>query len=256
MPQSFADKVALVTGASAGIGKVTALAFAAAGARVVVAARRVAESEQVVSEITAQGGQAIFVPTDVSQSDSVQALVAKTLATYGRLDCAFNNAGIAGEVFLPTADHSEANWDNVMNTNLKGTWLCMKYEIAAMTAQGSGAIVNNSSVYGLKSSTVGHVPYAVSKHGVIALTKTAAHEYAKNGIRVNAVCPGWTHTEPVDSALAAYPDVLGPLIASNVPMQRVADAIEIAHAVLWLCSDEASYITGQAIAPDGGWLAR
>ena len=254
MKRQFAEKVALVTGASSGIGKVTALEFAREGAKVVVAARRMSESEQTVREIKQQGGEAIFVQTNVSNHDSIRAMVAKTIDTYGRLDCAFNNAGIAGDVFLPTADHTEENWDNVIDTNLKGVWLCMKYQIPEMLKNGCGAIVNNSSVYGLKASTHGHMPYAVSKHGLIALTKTAAHEYAKRGIRVNAVCPGWTHSEALDSALETNPDLMG-LIKQWVPMERVAETVEIARVVLWLCSDESSYITGQALAPDGGWLA-
>lgn len=255
MLKRFADKVVLVTGASSGIGKVTAIEFARAGAKVVIAARRVEESEQVVKLIKDEVGEATFVRTDVARQDSVRNLIQRTVEIYGRLDCAFNNAGIAGDVFTATADHTEQNWDTVMDVNLKGAFLCMKYEITEMLKTGGGAIVNNSSVYGLKSSTVGHMPYAVSKHGMIALTKTAAHEYATKGIRINAVCPGWTHSEIVDAALEAYPEV-GKLIADQVPMQRVADSIEIARVVLWLCSDEASYITGQALAPDGGWLSR
>ncbi len=255
MQKRFADKVVLVTGASAGIGKVTAIEFGREGARVVVAARRAAESEATVRAIREAGGDAIFIPTDVANADSVQAMVARTIETWGRLDCAFNNAGIAGDVFLPTADHTEANWDHVLDVNLKGTFLCMKWQIPEMLKAGGGAIVNNSSVYGLKPSTVGHAPYAVSKHGVVALTKTAANEYAKQGLRVNAVCPGWTHSELVDAALDAYPHMIEQ-IRQWVPMERVADGIEIARLVLWLCSDEASYITGQAIAPDGGWLTR
>lgn len=255
MQKKFEGKTVLVTGASSGIGKVTAIEFASAGAKVVIAARRVEESQQVVKQIKDDGGEATFVQTDVARHDSIRNLIEQTVNTYGRLDCAFNNAGIAGDVFTPTADHTEENWDTVMNVNLKGAFLCMKYEIIEMLKTGGGAIVNNSSVYGLKSSTVGHVPYAVSKHGMIALTKTAAHEYATKGIRINAVCPGWTHSEIVDAALEAYPAV-NQLIAEQVPMQRVADSIEIARVVMWLCSEESSYITGQAIAPDGGWLAR
>lgn len=255
MEKRFAGKVALVTGASSGIGKVTAIEFARAGANVVVAARRAEESQQVVNQIKSEGGEALFVQTDVTQQASIIALIEQTVATYGRLDCAFNNAGIAGDVFTPTADHTEENWDTVMNTNLKGVFLCMKHEIGQMLKQGRGTIVNNSSAYGLRSSTVGHVPYAVSKHGMIALTQTAAHEYATKGIRINAVCPGWTHSEIVDGALEAYPD-LHNFISGIVPMQRVADSIEIARVVLWLCSDDASYITGQALAADGGWTAK
>lgn len=255
MNKRFSEKVVIVTGASSGIGKAAALEFAREGARVVVAARREAESNEVVKQIRDEGGEAIFVATDVARHESVQAMVAKTIETYGRLDCAFNNAGIAGDVFKPTAEHTEENWDQVIDVNLKGVWLCMKHQIPEMLKAGGGAIVNNASVYGLKPSTVGHAPYAVSKHGVVALSKTAANEYAKQGIRVNALCPGWTHSEIVDAALDAYPDVMG-LIRQWVPMERVAETVEVARVALWLCSSEASYITGQALAPDGGWLAR
>jgi NAD(P)-dependent dehydrogenase (short-subunit alcohol dehydrogenase family) len=254
--QRFKGKTVIVTGASSGIGKTAALAFAAEGANVALAARREAEGERVAEEITAAGGNALFIKTDVSQSASVQALVDRTVATFGRLDCAFNNAGIGGDAMLPTADHSEANWDQVIAVNLTGTWLCMKHQIPAMLKSGGGAIVNNSSAYGLTASTVGHVPYAASKHGVIGLTKTAAVEYARNGLRVNAVCPGWTHSELVDPALEAFPEQLNTLIDQDVPMGRVADPMEIARAVLWLCSDEASFVTGHALSADGGWLAR
>ena len=217
--------------------------------------RSAAESEAVVKQIRDEGGEAIFVRTDVADSASVQALVAKTIETYGRLDCAFNNAGIAGDVFKPTADHSEENWPTVLGVTLTGVFLCMKYQIPEMLKRGGGVIVNNSSVYGLKPSTVGHAPYAVSKHGVVALSQTAANEYARQGIRVNAVCPGWTHSEMVDLALDANPDFIE-RIRQWVPMERVADTIEVVRVVLWLCSDDASYVTGQAIAPDGGWLTR
>jgi A-factor type gamma-butyrolactone 1'-reductase (1S-forming) len=254
--QRFKGKTVIVTGASSGIGRKTALAFAAEGANVALAARREAEGERVAEEIKAAGGNALFIKTDVSQSASVQALVDRTVATFGRLDCAFNNAGIGGDAMLPTADHSEANWDQVIAVNLTGTWLCMKHQIPAMLKSGGGAIVNNSSAYGLTASTVGHVPYAASKHGVIGLTKTAAVEYARNGLRVNAVCPGWTHSELVDPALEAFPEQLNTLIDQDVPMGRVADPMEIARAVLWLCSDEASFVTGHALSADGGWLAR
>jgi NAD(P)-dependent dehydrogenase (short-subunit alcohol dehydrogenase family) len=254
MKKRFAEKVVIVTGASSGIGKATAIEFGREGARVVVAARRREQCELTVREIEEVGGEAVFVETDVAQSDSIQALVAKTIEVYGRLDCAFNNAGISGDAFRPTAQHSEESWDKVMNVNLKGVWLCMKYEIAEMLKNGGGAIVNNSSVLGLRATPIGNAPYAVSKHGVIGLTKTAALEYAKQGIRVNAVCPGWTRSEMVDPAFDLFPNEMTQII-NQIPMGRPADAVEIARAVLWLCSDESGYVTGQALAPDGGLMA-
>ena len=254
MKKRFQDKVVIVTGASTGIGKVAALEFAEEGASVVVAARSIEKGEQVVSQIKERGGHAVFIQTDVSQSASVRAMVAGTIAAYGRLDCAFNNAGIGGDIALATADHTEENWDQVMATNLKGTWLSMKYEIPEMLKHGGGTIVNNSSIYGLTGSKVGHVPYVVSKHGIIGLTKNASFEYAKQGIRVNAVCPGYTHSELVDGALEAFPDVFSKVLTEDVPMGRIANTEEITRAVLWLCSAEASFITGQALAADGGWL--
>lgn len=252
----FANKVVLVTGATSGIGRETALQFAREGAQVVLAGRREKEGQAVVQSIRADGGIATFVKTDVSQSADIAQLVARALDTYGRLDCAFNNAGIGGDAMKPTHEHAEENWDAVLNINLKSVWLCMKHEITAMLKTGGGAIVNNSSAYGLTASTVGHAPYCAAKHGVIGLTRTAAVEYAKLNLRVNAVCPGWTHSELVDPALEAFPDALGGLIANDVPMARVAHASEVARAVLWLCAAESSFVTGQALAVDGGWTAR
>ena len=255
MKQRFQDKVVIVTGATSGIGKVSALAFAREGARVVLAAHRIEQGQQLVEQIKASGSEAIFIPTDVTQTQDVINLVNQTIETYGKLDCAFNNAGIDGDAMIPTADHTEENWDNVMNVNLKSVWLCMKYQIPAMLKHGRGSILNNSSIYGLAASTVGHVPYAVSKHGVIGLTKTAAFEYAKQGIRVNAFCPGYTHSELVDAAIEAVPPLFEKILV-DVPMVRIAETEEITNAVLWLSSDEASFVTGQAFAPDGGWLAK
>jgi NAD(P)-dependent dehydrogenase (short-subunit alcohol dehydrogenase family) len=255
MNKRFQDKVVIITGATSGIGKVSALAFAREGAKVVMASRRVEQGQQLVEQIKSAGGEASFIQTDVASAQDVMKMVSHTIETYGKLDCAFNNAGVGGDVMIPTADHSEENWDNVMSINLKGVWLCMKYQIPEMLKQGRGSILNNSSIYGLAASTVGHVPYAVSKHGIIGLTRTAAFEYARKGIRVNAICPGYTHTELVDNALEALPGLFDKIVA-DVPMGRIAETEEIVNAVLWLCSDESSFVTGQAIAPDGGWLAK
>jgi NAD(P)-dependent dehydrogenase (short-subunit alcohol dehydrogenase family) len=257
MRKRFEGKVVIVTGATSGIGKVSAIAFAREGARVVITGRRVDEGAATVKVVQDEGGEAIFVRTDVSKTDDIRAMVAKTIETYGRLDCAFNNAGIVGEAGMRTADHTEETWDSVMNINLKAVWLSMKYEIPELLKNGGGTIVNNSSVYGLAASTMGHMPYAVSKHGVIGLTRSAAYEYATKGIRVNAVCPGFTHSEMVDKALDELPkEQFEDAIIRNTPMGRIAETSEIADVVLWLCSDESTYVTGQAIAPDGGWLAK
>jgi NAD(P)-dependent dehydrogenase (short-subunit alcohol dehydrogenase family) len=251
MQGRFVDKVVIVTGATSGIGREAAIRFAREGAKVVVAGRRQSQGDAVVGDIAQAGGEALFVRTDVADEASVSALVSATLERYGRLDCAFNNAGIGGESPKRTADHTKANWDAVLGINLTGTWLSMKYEIPAMLASGGGAIVNTSSIYGLKRSDMGHVPYAVSKHGVLALTKTAAYEYAKKGLRVNAVCPGWTHSEMIDPALETDAKFRA-FVERQIPMGRVADTGEIADAVLWLCSAEAAYVNGHALSVDGG----
>lgn len=251
MQDRFEGKVVIVTGATSGIGREVALRFAREGAKVAAVGRRQAEGDAVVAAIAAAGGEAMFVRADVADPASVEAMVAATVARWGRLDCAFNNAGIGGESPKRTADHTKENWDAVLGINLTGTWLCMKYEIPAMLAAGGGAIVNTSSIYGLKRSDMGHVPYAVSKHGVLALTKTAAYEYAKKGLRVNAVCPGWTHSEMIDPALEADAKFRA-FVERQIPSGRVADAGEIAEAVLWLCSGAASYVNGHALSVDGG----
>ncbi|MGH7964218.1 MAG: SDR family oxidoreductase [Candidatus Binatia bacterium] len=246
-------KIAVVTGGGSGIGRATALTFAREGAKVVVADVVVAGGEETVRMIKAAGGDAIFVKTDVAKGSEVDALVAKTVATYGRLDCAFNNAGIEGQL-TSTVEASEANWDRVIDINLKGVWLCMKAEIMQMLAQGGGAIVNTASAAGL-IGIAGGSAYVASKHGVNGLTKTAALEYAKQGIRVNAVCPGVIRTPMVERGMASNPQMMETMVAIE-PIGRLGKPEEIAEAVVWLCSDAASFVTGLPMAVDGGWTAQ
>lgn len=255
MSKRFQDKVVIVTGASSGIGKATAIEFGKEGARVALSARRLDECEKSVEAVRAAGGEAIAIQTDVTDYDDIKRMVATTIEAYGRLDCAFNNAGIAGEISMPTHEHSKENWDRVISVNLTSVFLSMKYEIPEMLKTGGGAIVNNASIFGLVGSTVGHAPYAASKYGVIGLTQTAAYEYAKQGLRVNAVCPGYTRTEKMQENCERDPERFERKIRPSIPMDRLGEMVEIARLVLWLASDEASYVTGQAIAADGGWVA-
>jgi len=255
MAGRFQDKVVIVTGASSGIGKATAIEFGKEGAKVALSARRLAQCQESAEAVRAAGGEAIAIQTDVTDHDAVKRMVAGTVEAYGRLDCAFNNAGIAGETAVPTHEHSKENWDHVISVNLTSVFLSMKYEIPEMLKTGGGSIVNNSSIYGLVGSTVGHVPYAASKFGVIGLTQTAAYEYATQGVRVNAVCPGFTRTERMQADYDSDPDRFTQEILPRIPMDRLGEMVEIARLVLWLASDEAGYVTGQAIAADGGWVA-
>jgi NAD(P)-dependent dehydrogenase (short-subunit alcohol dehydrogenase family) len=183
-------------------------------------------------------------------------LVDGTLARFGRLDCAVNNSGIAGPVMVPVAEIEEEGWDAVMNINLKGVWMCMKYEIPAMLKSGKGAIVNVSSIYGFKPSDVGHAPYCASKHGVIGLSKTAAIDYAQQGIRVNVISPGFTHSEMVDPVVEALPEVMKSVVGRHSAQNRLGNAEETAEAITWLCSDAASFVNGTVLAVDGGATSR
>jgi A-factor type gamma-butyrolactone 1'-reductase (1S-forming) len=254
--RSLEGKVALVTGGSAGLGAATALQFAREGARVVIAARRTDQSEAVLKQVQALGGEGFFVRTDVSRAADIQAMVQATLARFGRLDCAVNNAGITGPLRTPVAEVEEAQWDALMNVNLKGVWLCMKHEIPPMLAQGAGSIVNIASIYGIKPSEVGHAPYCVSKHGVIGLTKTAAIDYGQKGLRINAVAPGFTRTEMINPDAPGAADRYKVLTARHSAMNRLGEAEETANAITWLCSSAARFVNGAVLTVDGGETSR
>jgi NAD(P)-dependent dehydrogenase (short-subunit alcohol dehydrogenase family) len=251
--KEFDGKVALVTGGGSGIGRATALAFAREGAKVVIADRNVQRGEEIISMIRDAGGTASFRRTDVSVAAEIEALVDYTMTTYGRLDLAFNNAGIEGDV-KPLADQTESNFDAVMDINVKGVWLSTKYEIPRMLEQGGGAIVNSSSVAGVVGFP-GIGIYAASKHAVIGLTKTAALEYSAQGIRINAVSPGAIDTEMIDR-LADGMNVKKNDLTTFHPIGRIGRVEEVAEAVLWLCSDRASFVTGHSLIIDGGFTAR
>lgn len=244
------NKVALVTGATSGIGKATALAFGIAGAKVVFSGRRDAEGEKTAKLIRETGAECLYVHSDASNEEEIEALVQKTVATYGRLDCAFNNVGNEG-VIKPLHEQSSEDFDNLMAINVRGLFLCMKYEIQQMLSQGAGAIVNNSSVVGL-FGVPGTSAYSASKHAVMGLTRSAALDYAKQGIRINAVNPGNIATEGLDRVFKKM-DITADAVTAMVPMGRIAQAEEVAQAVVFLCSDAASYITGQPLVIDGGY---
>lgn len=248
----FAGKVALVTGGTAGIGRATALAFAREGAKVVIAGRHVAEGEETIHFIKQQAGDALFVQTDVSKASDVEHVINTAVTTYGRLDYAVNSAGTEGAIG-PITTLSEDGWERTIAINLKGTWLSLKAEVAAMLKQG-GAIVNIASVVGMVGLP-GMTIYTASKSGVIGLTKAAALEYAKAGIRVNVVSPGGIDTEMLDRFLGGDQEVKQQQ-GSTIPLGRIGQPEEVAAAVIWLCSDAASFVTGHNLVVDGGYIAQ
>jgi NAD(P)-dependent dehydrogenase (short-subunit alcohol dehydrogenase family) len=252
MTTELEGKVGLVTGGTSGIGRETAVLFAKAGAKVVVAGRRELQGEETIQLIRAAGGDALFVKTDVSKASQVDALIQTAVEKFGRLDIAFNNAGIEG-VWVPIVRQSEEDWDRTIDINLKGVWLCLKYEIRQMLRQaGGGAIVNMASINGLIGAA-GAAAYTASKHGVIGLTKSAALETARSGIRINAVCPAVVATAMGERLFGA--PAVRKYVLSCHPIGRFGKPMEIAEAVLWMCSDRASFMTGQSLVLDGGFLA-
>lgn len=252
MEKIFKDKVALVTGASFGIGRSTAIAFAKRGAKVVVADWLDDKEEVTIKAIKDLGGEVLFIKCDVSKSNDVKLLMDKAHSTFGRLDFAFNNAGVEGDMGQ-THECTEENWDHTIGINLKGLWLCLKYELPIMQKQGFGVIVNCASVAGLIGFP-GLPAYVASKHGVTGLTKTAALENAKINIRVNAVCPGVIKTPMVDRITGKQKEV-EKQYESMEPVGRMGQPEEVAEAVVWLCSDAASFVTGVSLPVDGGWIA-
>lgn len=249
----FADKVVLVTGGASGIGRATALAFARDGAAVAIADLNLPGARETADMIASRGGRASAFSADLSCSRQVKAMMRGLLQAYGRLDCAVNNAGIGGRGGAWDSS-AEDVWDRVIAVNLKGVWLSMQAELAQMRVQGSGVIVNNASVWGLVGNAK-NAAYTASKHGVVGLTKSAAIEYAPTGIRINAVCPAFVHTAMTGPLFEAEPARLSAEIARH-PRGRLGTPEEVAEAILWLCSESASYINGHALAVDGGFVAQ
>ena len=254
MPGMLTGKTALITGGGGGIGRAAALAFAREGAQIAVADANRDSAQDTVAMANAIGGQALALGGDVTDPAAVQAMLRGTLEAFGKLDCAFNNAGIAGYQVdasgKKTAEWSEAAFDRMIAVNLKGVWLCMKYELLHMQAHGGGAIVNTGSVAGLVGLPTSSA-YVAAKHGVLGLTKTAAIEYAPDNIRVNAVCPGYIRTKMTEDAMRRR----GEALMAMVPTHRMGEPEEIAEMVVWLCSDRASFVTGACYNVDGGYMA-
>ncbi|MFO7569686.1 MAG: glucose 1-dehydrogenase [Smithellaceae bacterium] len=246
----YDQKVVLVTGGTSGIGRATALAFAREGAFVIIAARRENLGREVVREIEAEGGKAVFLKTDIRVPEEIDRLFHDISEGCGKLDVAFNNAGLGSSTAPPAAKITEEEWDDILNTNLKGAWLCMKQEISMMLKQGGGVIVNTASILGM-TGEYGLASYCASKHGIIGLTKTAALEYAHKNIRVNAVCPGPIRTAMLEAPVVHFPKMMDMLLAKT-PMRRIGEPEEIAGAVLWLGSDASSFMTGKELVVAGG----
>lgn len=251
---NFDNKTVLITGGAAGIGRATALQFARHGAHVAIADQNVSEGQATVAEIQALGSDALFVETDVSDAGSVEQMVAACVEKFGRLDCAVNNAGVELE-WAPVAEGDESLFDRIMAVNVKGVWLCLRQEIRQMLLQGSGSIVNTASIAAMTAAP-NMAAYCASKHAVIGLTRTAAVETAKSGIRINAVCPGVIETAMTERAIEKGSEGLESYLPRIHAMGRIGTTDEVAKAILWLCSDEASFTTGATLPVEGGRLAR
>ena len=253
MNLNLKNKVVIVTGAASGIGAASALAFSREGASVIVADVQIARGEELVGQILAEDGKAIFIKCDVAVESDIKNMVTKTIERFGKLNCAFNNAGIEGDS-ADTISCTSENWDHTININLKGVWLCMKYQIPEMLKNGGGSIVNCSSIAGLVGFP-GIPAYTASKHGVIGLTQNAALEFANKNIRVNAVCPGVIQTPMIERFTHGETQSTKMLIEGE-PVGRIGRPEEIAQVALWLCSDSSSFVTGHSLVADGGWVAR
>ena len=253
MTDRLKDKIALITGGSSGIGRAAAQLFCREGAKVVIADINVEGGEDTVRRITDAGGEAHFVRADVSKSTEVEALIKKIIEMYGRLDCAYNNAGILGDI-VSIVDHTEESWNRTIDTNLKGTWLCMKYEIPQMLDQGSGSIVNTTATTGLYIGGKYRSAYSASKAGIVSLSKVAALEYAAYGLRINVICPS-ARTPLMEQMFVANPEAEADFTA-QMPMGRILAPEEIVEGALWLCSDASAFVTGHVLAAEGGFLCR
>ena len=253
---NFENKVIIITGATSGLGATAAISLASKGAKVAITGRREEQGQAVVKQIQAAGGEGMFIKTDVKVRNDLEAMVAKTVDRFGRLDGAVNNAGITPGVFTPVADIIEDDWHDTISTNLNAVFMSMKFEIPAMLASGGGSIVNISSMYGLIGGDIGNAAYVTSKWGVIGLTKTAAIDYGDKGIRVNALCPGYCHSEMVDPYVEAEPAMFEKIISRHSAMNRLGESQEVADAIEWLLSDQSSFVNGAAVPIEGGETTR
>ena len=253
---NFQDKVILITGGTSGLGATAAVSLASQGARVAITGRREAQGQAVLAQMRAAGGDGLFIRGDITVRADVEAMVARTVERFGRLDGAVNNAGIAGDPFFAVADMPDENWHAVINTNLTSVFMSMKFEIPAILASGGGAIVNIASILGLEGSDIGHSAYAAAKHGVIGLTKSAAVDYGQQGLRVNALCPGYCHSEMVDPYVEAEPELFVKIIARHSAMNRLGESQEVSDAIEYLLSGKSSFVNGVALRLDGGPTTR